>query len=158
MSISSHGRLLSAAMMFFLSLSISIAGYAESCMNGAVLDLAASVPPPDPESTTPPPSPSDLPSLVTAGTTSSAPNLSATVVVEKSNKDEDTNGYLRVGDRYCGIKTSNAASVSIGSFSNKCILYDGLKAGNDSPESLGSKTVRIFPKSISENEATAISK
>ncbi|MFZ1735963.1 MAG: hypothetical protein WAU31_03455 [Candidatus Moraniibacteriota bacterium] len=140
MSIPSHGRLLSAAMMFFLPLSIPIAGYAESCMNGAVLDLAASVPPPDPESP-PPPSSSGLPSLVSAGTSSSAPNLSATVVIEKHDQREDTNQQVPLGNLYCGIQTKNTTSTSIGSFQNKCILYDGLKAGNDPPESLGSKTV-----------------
>ena len=100
MSIPSHGRLLSAAMMFLLSLSIPIAGYAESCMNGAVLDLAVSVPPPDPESTTPPPPPSNLPSLVSAGTSNSAPNLSVTVVIEKHDQSEDTNQQVPLGDLY----------------------------------------------------------
>jgi hypothetical protein len=87
------------------------------------------------------PSSSDLPRLVSAGTSSSAPNLEATVVVEKSNKDEDPNGYLRVGNLYCGVKAKNTTSVSIGSFQNKCILYDGEKAGNDPPITLDSKTV-----------------
>ncbi|MGB2791128.1 MAG: hypothetical protein WBC29_01075, partial [Candidatus Moraniibacteriota bacterium] len=52
---------------------------------------ATSVPSPDPESTTPPPPPSNLPSLVSAGTSSSAPNLSVTVVIEKHDQSEDTN-------------------------------------------------------------------
>lgn len=104
-------------------------------------DGLVSLPPADPVTPPPPPSSADLPKLVTAGTSSSAPNLSATVVIEKSNKDEDTNQYVHVGDLYCGIQTKNTTSVSIGSFANKCILYDGLKAGNDSPVVLGSKTV-----------------
>ncbi|MFZ1736220.1 MAG: hypothetical protein WAU31_04770, partial [Candidatus Moraniibacteriota bacterium] len=54
-------------------------------------DGLVSLPPADPESTTPPPPPSNLPSLVSAGTSSSAPNLSATVVIEKHNQREDTN-------------------------------------------------------------------
>lgn len=103
--------------------------------------FAVPVPSPDPESTTPPSPPSNLPSLVTAGTSSSAPNLSATVVIEKHDQSEDTNQQVPLGDLYCGIQTKNTTSVSIGSFANKCILYDGLKAGNDSPVVLGSKTV-----------------
>lgn len=100
------------------------------------------IPQSDPEDySTPPPPPSNLPKLVSAGTSSSSPNLSTTVVIEKENKDEDTNQYLRLGDLYCGVKAQNTTSVSIGSFQNKCILYDGRTAGNDPPEPLGSKTV-----------------
>ena len=102
---------------------------------------ATSVPPADPESTTPPPPPATLPKLVTAGTSSSAPNLSVTVVIEKHDQSEDTNQQVPLGDLYCGIQTKNTTSVKIGSFQNKCILYDGLKAGNDSPITLSSKTV-----------------
>lgn len=124
--------------LFFGSMSRS--GFAASC-SAAVANLSTDIPPADPVTPPSPPSSSDLPRLVTAGTTSSAPNLSATVVIEKSNKDEDSNGYVHVGDLYCGIKTTNTTSVSIGSFANKCILYDGLRAGNDSPVTLSSKTV-----------------
>ncbi len=115
--------------------------YVSGCTDVAVVEFAVDVPLADPVTVPPPPSSSDLPRLVTAGTSGSAPNLSATVVIEKSNKDEDTNQYVRVGDLYCGIKTTNTTSASISSFSNKCILYDGLKAGNDSPVILSSKTV-----------------
>ncbi len=140
MAISSRCGQASAVMMFILSLLVSIVGYAESCPNGSVIDFAMAVPPSDPESTTPPP-PSNLPKLVTAGTSSSAPNLSATVVIEKHDQSEDTNQQVPLGDLYCGIQTKNTTSVKIGSFQNKCILYDGLKAGNDSPVTLSSKTV-----------------
>ena len=141
MNIPSCGRLPFAAMVVFLSLFIFPAENANSCTNGALVDFAVPVPPPDPESTTPPSPPSNLPSLVSAGTSGSAPNLSATVVIEKHDQREDTNQQVPLGDLYCGIQTKNTTSVSIGSFENKCILYDGLKAGNDSPVSLGSKTV-----------------
>lgn len=103
--------------------------------------FAVSVPLPDPESPPLPPSPSDLPKLVTAGTTSSAPNVTGKPVIAKSNKDEDPNDLVPLGDLYCKIKVENTTSTKIGSFETKCVLYDGLRAGNDSPESLGSKTV-----------------
>ncbi|MFZ1736099.1 MAG: hypothetical protein WAU31_04145, partial [Candidatus Moraniibacteriota bacterium] len=101
MSISSRGGQVSAAMMFLLSLLVPIVGHAESCPNGSVIDFSVTVPPSDPESTTPPPPPSNLPSLVSAGTSSSAPNLSATVVIEKHDQSEDTNQQVPLGDLYC---------------------------------------------------------
>lgn len=104
-------------------------------------DGPIALPAPDPENPNPPLPPSDLPNLVTAGTSSSAPNLSATVVIEKHDQSEDTNQQVPLGDLYCGIQTKNTTNVKMESFQNKCTLYDGLKAGNDSPESLGSKTV-----------------
>ena len=141
MNTPSYGKLSSAAVVVFLSLLIFPVEYAKGCTNGIIAEFAVSVPPPDPESTTPPPPPSNLPNLVTAGTSSSAPNLSATVVIEKHDQSEDTNQQVPLGDLYCGIQTKNTTSVKIGSFQNKCILYDGLKAGNDSPVPLSSKTV-----------------
>lgn len=136
------GKFWSAVIMIALSLSIPLVGYAENCTNIAVVDFMVDVPLPDPEDySTPPPPPANLPNLVSAKTGKSVPNLSATVVIEKSNKDEDTNQQVHLGDLYCGIQTKNTEKVKIGSFENKCILYDGRKAGNDSPESLGSKTV-----------------
>lgn len=124
---------------FFLGC-VSHPGYTASC-SAVVAEFAVDVPLADPITPPPPPSSSSLPKLVTAGTSSSAPNLSATVAIEKSNKDADSNGYVHVGDLYCGIKTANTTSVSIGSFASKCLLYDGLKAGNDSPVVLSSITV-----------------
>ena len=91
MNIPSCGRLPFAAMVVFLSLFIFPAEKANSCTNGALVDFAVPVPPPDPESTTPPSPPSNLPSLVSAGTSGSASNLSATVVIEKHDQSEDTN-------------------------------------------------------------------
>ena len=141
MNTPSYGKLSSAAVVVFLSLFIFPVEYAKGCTNGIIAEFAVSVPPPDPESTTPPPPPSNLPSLVSAGTSSSAPNLSVTVVIEKHDQSEDTNQQVPLGDLYCGIQTKNTTSVKMGSFQNKCILYDGLKAGNDTPVPLSSKTV-----------------
>ena len=141
MNAPSYGRLSFVAVAVLLFLFIFPVEYAKGCTNGIIAEFTVSVPPPDPESTTPPPSPSDLPSLVTAGTTSSAPNLSVTVVIEKHDQSEDTNQQVPLGDLYCGNQTKNTTSIKIGSFQTKCILYDGLKAGNDSPATLSSKTV-----------------
>lgn len=88
-----------------------------------------------------PPSLSDLPKQVTAGKANPAPNLTGQPRIAKENKDEDSNKSVPIGKLYCKVEVKNTTSTKVGPFDTKCTLYDGLRAGNDSPISLGSKAV-----------------